>query len=165
MPSPDLSIHHVCGRDELGVAPLARADRIVSILDAGAPLPPELRAIDKPLLALRFDDVTRAMPGFAPPGAEHVRDLLAFDHAARPDERLVVHCTAGVSRSTAALAVLLAARHPMLTDELFEAIHAVRPQAWPNARIIELGDALLGRDGALVRALERYYAAHRHELP
>jgi hypothetical protein len=39
---PNLAIHHVCGLDELRLAPLSSADRVVSILDPCAPMPDEL---------------------------------------------------------------------------------------------------------------------------
>jgi hypothetical protein len=37
----------------------------------------------------------------------------------------------------------------------------IRPPAWPNLRIIELGDTALGRNGALVAAAHDVY---RHQL-
>jgi predicted protein tyrosine phosphatase len=153
----DLTIHHVCGVDELKEAPLSSADRIVSILDPTDLPPPELASISVPVLTLRFADVIDAADGAAPRIA-HVRTLLEFDAAARHDERLVIHCTAGISRSTAVLAVLLAARHPELDDEIFAAIREIRPRAWPNSRIVALGDEVLGRRERLVEALRRHYA-------
>ena len=33
----------------------------------------------------------------------------------------------------------------------------LRPQAWPNLRIIEIGDAMLGRDGSLIKAVREIY--------
>ena len=153
---PNLTIHHVCGLDELGRAPLRSADRIVSILDPGAALPAELHAVNVPLLVLHFDDVANPADSMAP-RREHIQQLIAFDAEAHEGERLVVHCTAGISRSTAALAVLLAARHPDLDDQIFAAIREVRPMAWPNRLVVSLGDELLGRHGSLNAALRRHY--------
>ena len=153
---PNLAIHHVCGLDELRLAPLSSADRVVSILDPWAPLPDELRSIHAPVLVLRFDD-TADIRDATGPRAEHIKELLAFDAGAHEGERLVVHCTAGISRSTGALAVLLAARHPDLDDEIFAAIRRIRPIAWPNSLVVSLGDELLGRHGALNAALYRHY--------
>ncbi|MBV8298287.1 MAG: dual specificity protein phosphatase family protein [Candidatus Eremiobacteraeota bacterium] len=153
---PNLAIHHVCGLDELHRAPLASADRIVSILDPGAPLPFELRSVAVPLLVLRFEDVTNPADSLAPQRAD-VEQLVAFDADAREEDRLVVHCTAGISRSTAALAILLAARHPELNDEIFAAIREIRPTAWPNALLVAHGDEALRRGGSLRAALRRHY--------
>jgi predicted protein tyrosine phosphatase len=157
---PNLAIHHVCGLDELRLAPLSSADRVVSILDPWAPMRDELRSIDAPVLVLRFDDVIDTSDATAP-RAEHIRELLAFDAGAHEGERLVVHCSAGISRSTGALAVLLAARHPELDDEIFAAIRTIRPIAWPNSLVVSLGDELLGRRGALISALHRHYEVQR----
>ena len=152
----DLAIHHVCGLDELHDAPLSSADRIISILDRKGSSPRELCPATAPILTLRFDDIVDSASRAAPTRAQ-VKALLAFDAGARVDERLVVHCTGGISRSTAALAVLLAARHPELDDEIFAAIRGIRPRAWPNSLIVSLGDKALGRRGGLVTALHRHY--------
>jgi predicted protein tyrosine phosphatase len=161
----DLTIHHICGVDELRDAPLRDADRIISILGPGSPVPPELQDLDKPVLALRFDDVVQGEPGNVTPGDEHIRALIAFDAEAAADERLVIHCAAGISRSTAALAILLCARHPDREDEIFAAIRAIRPKAWPNARMVEIADRLLDRRGALISALRRHYRVQVERYP
>jgi predicted protein tyrosine phosphatase len=157
----DLSIHHVCGLDELRAAPLAYADRIVSILDPGGRVPLELVAIDKPTLTLRFDDAIVPGPGVVLPEERHIRALLAFDANAAPDDRIVAHCSAGISRSTAAIAILLAARHPGHEDEIFAGIRAIRPHASPNARMIALADELCGLGGRFVGALRRHQEVQR----
>ena len=161
----DLTIHHVCGVDELADAPLADADRIVSILEPGAPSPRELEGLDKPILTLRFDDATTPGRGVVAPSEQHIRELLAFDADAGPGDRLVVHCTAGISRSTAALAILLAARHPGDEDAVFASIREIRPRAWPNARMVAIGDALLARGGALTEALLRHREIQMQRYP
>ena len=63
---PNLAIHHVCGLDELRLAPLSSADRVVSILDPWAPLPDELRSIHAPVLVLRFDDTADTSDAYRP---------------------------------------------------------------------------------------------------
>jgi predicted protein tyrosine phosphatase len=71
----------------------------------------------------------------------------------------LVHCHMGISRSTAAMAVLLAQLHPEADeDRIFSRILEIRPQAWPNCVMIELADDLLGRGGRLVAAVGRLYA-------
>jgi predicted protein tyrosine phosphatase len=64
----------------------------------------------------------------------------------------------GVSRSTAAMVTLLAQANPREDeDSLFLRLAAIRPQAWPNSRMIGFADTLLGRDGRLAAALKRHY--------
>ena len=40
---------------------------------------------------------------------------------------------------------------------MLEAVAQLRPRAWPNLRILEFGDALLGRNGELVAAVVAIY--------
>jgi predicted protein tyrosine phosphatase len=64
----------------------------------------------------------------------------------------------GVSRSTAAAILLLAQRDPGRDPEdIVGQIVRARPQAWPNLRILEIGDEMLGRGGGLVDAARRHY--------
>jgi len=84
---------------------------------------------------------------------------LAQEAAAREDGHLLVHCHMGISRSTAAMLMLLAQARPQEAgDTLLEHLRAIRPQAWPNLRMIEFADGLLGRSGRLTTALGRHYA-------
>ncbi len=46
-------------------------------------------------------------------------------------------------------------------DALMERLHAIREKAWPNLRILEMGDAMLGRGGTLPAAAAPLY---RHQL-
>jgi predicted protein tyrosine phosphatase len=74
------------------------------------------------------------------------------------ETHLLVHCHAGVSRSTAAAILLLAQHDPArpARDVVGQVIRS-RPRAWPNLRIVELGDALLGRNGEIVAAVRALY--------
>lgn len=90
---------------------------------------------------------------YVSPSPEHVGRIIEF--ARRWDRRgnLLIHCMAGVSRSTAAAMLILAATSPGLEIPIARLIRDRAPWADPNLRIVELGDQLLGRRGALVRAL------------
>jgi predicted protein tyrosine phosphatase len=90
---------------------------VLSILDPGSPVPPEIGALGAPRrLELRFHDVIEDMPEVTPANPEHVARLLAFGRelATKPsgDPHLLIHCHAGFSRSPAALALLLAQAQP-----------------------------------------------------
>jgi predicted protein tyrosine phosphatase/predicted phosphohydrolase len=146
------SVHHVCGLPGLHRAPLAAATRIVSILDPSEPQPVELVGHEAKTLTLRFDDVV-ARGGFVAPEREHVAALLEFDRGAREEDSLVVHCHAGLSRSTAAFVALLAQRRPAAAAAAFAELRAVRPRSWPNYRMIAFADDLLDTGGALSREL------------
>lgn len=111
-------------------------------------------------------------PGVLPPERSHIEALLEFGAglAAVDDDdplrHLLVHCHAGISRSTASMATLLAeARREMDEDAIFAHIRAIRPQAWPNSRMIGFADDLLGRGGRLAAALRRHYGAQVRSRP
>ena len=73
-----------------------------------------------------------------------------------PVEQLLIHCHAGVSRSTAAAAILMAQSNPGREPDMFAELERVRPRSWPNALMLRMADALLERDGALVAELRAH---------
>jgi predicted protein tyrosine phosphatase len=157
--------HHICGIDELHAAPLATARRVVSILEPGAPLPGELIDLRGDLLVLRFDDVIVPGGRYRAPEHDDIERLLAFDRERVEDDALVIHCTAGISRSTAAFAVLAAQRRPESEVEVFAELRALRPRAWPNSLMIALADEILDARGRLVNELREHYKLQLRRYP
>jgi predicted protein tyrosine phosphatase len=155
----------ICGLTELGAFRDAAVTHVLSILDPGFPEPADFAEYGPhKRLTLRFDDVIEPGPGLIPPEPHHVEALLEFGKglAAAIDDplgHLLVHCHAGISRSTASMTILLAEARPETDeDQIFEHIREIRPQAWPNSRMIGVADALLNREGRLVAALRRHYS-------
>jgi len=124
---------------------LAREDR----LSRPAAIAPENH------LWLQLHDINAPLEGHVPPEAEHVEELLAFVRRWPRDTPLVVHCYAGISRSTAAAFVSVCALNP-LSDEaaVAQALRRASATATPNARIVALADGLLERRGRMVKAVE-----------
>jgi predicted protein tyrosine phosphatase len=151
----------ICGIPELDEHCAAGVTHVLSILDPDWPDPPAFAAFPPHhRLALRFYDVIEPRPDRLAPASADVERLLAFGR--EPDltagSHLLIHCHAGVSRSTAAAALILAQAQPDRTArEAFEAVAQLRPRAWPNLRILEFGDALLGRNGEIVAAVAAIY--------
>lgn len=155
----------ICGIAELPEHAARNVTHVLSLLDPGWP---EIEAFDTfddhHRVILHFDDVIEPKPGKTPPQLEDVArilelgaDMLATEGLA--EGHLLIHCHMGVSRSTAAMVSLLAQAFPDDSEEaVFERLRAMRPQAWPNSRMIADADALLGRDGRMVEALRRHYA-------
>jgi predicted protein tyrosine phosphatase len=153
----------ICGIDELDTHSTARVTHVLSILDPGYPDPHAFAAYDPHhRLTLRFHDIIGPWPGWEAPERHHVEQLLAFgeelDDAGENLRHLLVHCHAGISRSTAAMATLLA-RHMRVGEEdgIFARIREIRPIAWPNSRMIAFADDILGRGGRLSAALREHY--------
>jgi len=162
----------ICGLQELNAFRDAAVTHVLSILDPAYPDPADF-ATYKPhkRLTLRFDDILDAAPDMVLPELSHIEELLKFGEGLAaeggdPLSHLLVHCHAGISRSTASMATLLAEARPgMDEDAVFTHIREIRPQAWPNSRMIAMADTLLGREGRLTNALRRHYGIQMRARP
>lgn len=105
-----------------------------------------------------FDDVTRDHNGYVRATEAQIRSLLSL--APHLYGRVVVHCAAGISRSSAVTLGLLAARMgPGKEDKAVQALLLIRQKTeqrgWrddgisPNPWIVELCDRVLDRHGDL----------------
>ncbi|MGH6683631.1 MAG: tyrosine phosphatase family protein [Pseudolabrys sp.] len=112
-------------------------------------------------LVLAVDDITAPAEGYTAPGQEHVKRLIDFvgkwDRAAP----MVVHCYAGISRSTAAAYTAACAINPQRDEQQIAwDIRRASRTAYPNQRIVSIADRLLKRDGRMIRAIEAIGAGH-----
>jgi predicted protein tyrosine phosphatase len=147
--------HRVYAFEDVTADAVAQADAIVSIGDPGESMPLAVSRSRKRRLRLTFFDFDHEHG--ESPQIDHVRDLIAFAKDLQPGQKLLVHCYAGISRSTASLAIILAVLHPELDyDAIFEAVHRIRPEAWPNKRIIAYADHILKCEGQFNDALQRF---------
>jgi predicted protein tyrosine phosphatase len=106
-------------------------------------------------LVLSLDDITAPMDGYIAPGEEHVTRLIEFVGGWDRAAPMVVHCYAGISRSTAGAYVAACTLNPTRDElEIAQAIRRASRTAMPNPRIVALADRLLKRDGRMVRAIE-----------
>jgi predicted protein tyrosine phosphatase len=95
------------------------------------------------------------MDGYVPPGGEHVEKLIEFVTGWKRTAPLVVHCFAGISRSTAGAYVAACALNPGRDETtIAQALRLASPTATPNARIVALADGLLNRKGRMIAAIE-----------
>jgi predicted protein tyrosine phosphatase len=106
-------------------------------------------------LRVQMDDINEAMDGFVAPSEAHIEQVLTFVRGWDRQAPLVVHCYAGISRSTASAFAAVCALNPH-RDELSIArqIRAASPIASPNRLIVSLADKALGREGRMLRALD-----------
>jgi len=106
-------------------------------------------------LWLRLHDISAPLDGYIMPEEKHVIDLLRFVRHWDRRAPLVVHCYAGISRSTASAFASVCALNPHRDEESIAlALRRASPTATPNIRIVSLADRLLGRDGRMVAAIE-----------
>jgi predicted protein tyrosine phosphatase len=106
-------------------------------------------------LILGMDDISVPMDGYVIPCDEHVTRLIAFVRGWDRAKPLVVHCYAGISRSTAGAYVAACALNPRRDEwAIARELRRLSPTATPNIRIVTLADRMLERDGRMVAAIE-----------
>lgn len=122
------------------------AHQVLSILDPGIRAPAFGPGIEH--LTLHFDDVEEGdiLEGDVAATSRDIERGLAF---VRNDTNVLVHCFAGVCRSTAfALGVMI--QRGMTVKEAYAHLEDIRPQAWPNSLVLSHIDKHLGLNGKLV---------------
>jgi predicted protein tyrosine phosphatase len=106
-------------------------------------------------LWLRLHDISAPLDGYIVPGEKHIAELLQFVRGWDRGAPLVVHCFAGISRSTASAFASVCALNPQRDEAgIAQALRSASPTATPNIRIVSIADKLLGRDGRMVAAIE-----------
>jgi len=106
-------------------------------------------------LSLDMDDINEHTEGYVAPAEAHVGDLLRFVRAWPREAPLVVHCYAGISRSTTGAFVTACALNPRRDETIIaRALRSASPAAMPNMRIVSLADRVLGRNGRMIMAIQ-----------
>jgi predicted protein tyrosine phosphatase len=68
---------------------------------------------------------------------------------------MLIHCYAGISRSTATAYIAACVHNPEADEHgIARALRTASPTATPNRRFIALADAALARNGRMNRAIE-----------
>jgi predicted protein tyrosine phosphatase len=161
----------ICGVSELDRWATTGVSHVLSILDPDFAERPRFAAFrEHRRLELAFHDIVEPRAGQMAPQQVHVNAILAFADTLVADParatHVLVHCHMGISRSSAALAVLLARVRPEVAAvRVWEEVLRLRERAWPNLRLIELGDVALGRQGELIAALAGVYRRQLDRYP
>lgn len=128
-----------------------KPSHVVSLLDPHSPFPdPGGRH-----LKVSVHDITEESPGAVAPAREHMTAILDFIGTWERSAPILIHCYAGISRSTATAFITACVHNPGIDEvEIARALRAASPVAWPNRRIVALADAELGRGGRMVRGID-----------
>jgi predicted protein tyrosine phosphatase len=131
---------------------LHRPSHVVTLgSEAPAALPDGYDAVR---LSLTFNDIIEPREGLIAPDESHVLQLLDFAKSWPMDAPLLIHCYAGISRSTAAAYIIASALNPALDESVLAGIvRSLSPAATPNIRLISLADEILERQGRMVAAI------------
>lgn len=130
------------------------AKRLVTLINQDTPFKrPKQIARDRHLF-VGISDITGPADGHILPAPNHVEALLTFVSLWDLKHPIVIHCFAGVSRSTAAAFITACALNPKLSElEIAQAIRRYSPTATPNSRLVALADEKLGREGRMIAAI------------
>jgi predicted protein tyrosine phosphatase len=148
---------HVCSLARLPTIVVETgASHVATLINAATAVERPVSILPDRHLLLGLSDIVTPMDGHILPDASHVERFLAFvkewgEERANP---LIVHCFAGISRSTAGAFIAACALEPD-TAELAWAlqIRERSPTATPNARMVQLADDMLARRGRMVDAV------------
>jgi predicted protein tyrosine phosphatase len=105
-------------------------------------------------LRLAFHDITESMPGLVVPDRGMMQAVLDFGRKCEDQRALLIHCWAGISRSSAAAFVIACDRNPGFERDIAVELRRRSRSATPNRLMVRLADDLLQRDGRMVEAIE-----------
>lgn len=147
---------HVCSLAHLpGTVQATRASHVITVMaDVDRVLRPPSILQDNHLV-ISMDDITEEAEGFTAPALDHVERVLNFGRRWDRAAPMVIHCYAGISRSTASAFAVACALNPNRSEsQIARQIRNVSACAHPNRLIVSHADRLLGRGGRMLRALD-----------
>jgi predicted protein tyrosine phosphatase len=146
---------YVCPLSRLGqTVEEVGADHVLSVINAGTPVTRPVSIAPERHLFVGVSDVVAPQDGTILPQDAHIREVIAFACGWTRAAPMVIHCYAGVSRSTASAFIAACALRPDVPEARFaQLIRERSPTATPNARFVALADDLLERDGRMIAAI------------
>ena len=146
----------VCGLAEVPALLASRSpSHMITLLDAASVIETPAGLPPAHHLRLSVNDIAQPTEGLILPSADLVHQLLAFGRAWDASAPMIVHCWAGISRSSASAFILACDRNPDADERLIAMrMRRAAKHAYPNRKIIALADDILGRRGRMVDAVE-----------
>lgn len=152
----------VCGLDEAPTLAFGWATKTISLVDSTGVARPMFGTMDEHMTEV-FDDIEADCKGMIRPQFEHILRILTWTETLTDADKLLVHCHAGLCRSTA-VALLILVQHDVLFGDAMDLIVAQRGSGtWPNKEIVRLGDGLMEKNGELISLMEIWHEVHLHD--
>ena len=147
---------YVCAKSQVpDAARRLRPSHLITLLDPADEMPTPDEVPGHRHLKLGMHDISAARADFIAPDEAHVRELIAFARGWDRNQPMLIHCWAGISRSTAsAFAIACMLNEPGREGDVARLLRASAAHAQPNTRIVAIADALLGRNGNMVDAVD-----------
>jgi predicted protein tyrosine phosphatase len=132
-----------------------RPSHLVSLLDPHDMIDTPRTLGDGAHLKLGMNDIGEPMPGLVEPQEGHLEDLVRFVSDWSGEAPLVIHCWAGISRSTASAFIALCHINGDTPEmEIARLIRKKSPTAKPNRRMVAIADRMFGREGRMMEAVD-----------
>jgi predicted protein tyrosine phosphatase len=143
------------------VARTHKPSHAVSLLDPGSMFPVLVGFPEERHFRLCVHDINEARDGCLICDDTQMRTILDFVGGWDRDAPMLIHCYAGISRSTATAYITACLHNPAADEhEIALALREASPAAWPNRRFVALADTALGRSGRMSRAIEAIGEGH-----
>ncbi|MGH6798683.1 MAG: tyrosine phosphatase family protein [Roseiarcus sp.] len=146
---------HVCSLALIAETVAKTGSRsLVTLLSPGTEVERPIGILPERHLYLAVSDIVEPAPGHVLPDAAHLDTLLGFVDAWDRAAPMLIHCFAGVSRSTAAAYIAACALSPKADEfAIARSLRTASSTASPNALLVALADHALGRRGRMSEAI------------
>jgi predicted protein tyrosine phosphatase len=146
---------HVCSLTAVeAISTRFGASHMVTLLGPGATVETPKHIATERHLRLEFNDINGPREGLIHPNELHIEQIIAHAKSWDQNAPLLIHCWAGISRSTAAALIAACALRPDRDEaEFAHALRLASPTATPNPWMINLADQMLNRNGRLFNAV------------
>jgi predicted protein tyrosine phosphatase len=135
-------------------AKLHKPARVVSLLDPLSRFPTIEGYGDDRHLCVEVHDINHEEEGLDACCDKRMARILDFVGAWDHGAPILIHCYAGISRSTATAFITACAHNPNVDEfEIARALRKASPSAFPNRRFVALADTALGRQGRMSEAI------------
>ncbi len=153
-PSQSATVHICALRHVPDMMEQTGARHLISAIDTFfQPATPKSVAANRHL-RLQMHDIVEPRPDATLPARRHVLELIEFVRGWDRREPMLIHCFAGLSRSTAAAFIALCTINPGTPEEaIARALRRSSDTAVPNKLFVALADKELGREGRMSAAL------------
>lgn len=147
---------HVCSLFRIAdVAQATGAKSLVTLINSGTSVERPPTITPERHLFVAISDVCEETEGHILAGANHIGSLIDFVQAWDRAEPILIHCFAGVSRSTAGAYIAACALNPDADETaVAQRLRRASPTATPNAHLVALADRVLHRSGRMVAAIK-----------
>jgi predicted protein tyrosine phosphatase len=164
LPTETTKVPRIMSSQAIYVAPLslvqttvaeANVSHLVTLINGETPIVTPPSIVPDRHLRLAMNDICEPQPGLVLPCEDHVSHLVRFAREWDRQAPLLIHCWAGISRSTAAAFISLCALNPAGSElELARTLRRASPTAYPNRLLVALADEILSRQGRMIAAVE-----------